>query len=276
MEPTCHVIADVASTSSATSVSEAHLLMWQLTWQSGCVYTLGSIRFVKQANVCKLYWVGSLGVLNGLAQFRQKVMGQNVSGIVPVVATETPITSSPNENGDSSRHASLIIKNSVCVHVAQAENTSASTVPANRYLRLRHEVAIRSFEYTCILDVTYGGELFGGIEKSQDVDLLNILIALSNGFMAKMVIPNDRSSDDNQGDIRRLRLGLYVVLMKPEASTLAFPSVPVSSRPHAYTLSTKTHSRHHLRVEESSKLQRYTSAISDNQELSQRTSSIRL
>ncbi|GKC78305.1 hypothetical protein Tco_1129079 [Tanacetum coccineum] len=45
---------------------------------------------------------------------------------------------------------------------------------------------IRSFEYTCILDVTCGGELFGRIEKSQDVssDLLNILIALLNGFMA--------------------------------------------------------------------------------------------
>ncbi|GJW70249.1 hypothetical protein Tco_0127166 [Tanacetum coccineum] len=51
-------------------------------------------------------------------------------GIVPVVATETPITSSPNKNGNSEEIWLLL-----CVHVAQAENASARTVPANRYLR---------------------------------------------------------------------------------------------------------------------------------------------
>ncbi|GKG53528.1 hypothetical protein Tco_0554928, partial [Tanacetum coccineum] len=46
-----------------------------------------------------------------------------------------------------------------------------------------------------------------------------------------------------------------------------FLSVPVSSRPYAHTLSSKIHSRHQSRLEESSELQRYTSASSDNQEL---------
>nr|GEU77556.1 putative reverse transcriptase domain-containing protein [Tanacetum cinerariifolium] len=33
MGPTCHVIADMETTSSATSASRTHLLMWQLSWQ---------------------------------------------------------------------------------------------------------------------------------------------------------------------------------------------------------------------------------------------------
>nr|GEZ14229.1 hypothetical protein [Tanacetum cinerariifolium] len=53
-------------------------------------------------------------------------------------------------------------------------------------------------------------ELFGESKNSQCVTnyFSNTLIDFSNGFMDSMTIPKDRPTDDNQGVIRRLRLGI--------------------------------------------------------------------
>ncbi|GKB49631.1 hypothetical protein Tco_0900384 [Tanacetum coccineum] len=54
------------------------------------------------------------------------------------------------------------------------------------------------------------GELCGESENSQCVtnDLSNTLIDFTNGFIDSIETPKDRPTDDNQGVIRPLRLGI--------------------------------------------------------------------